>query len=151
MENELNMGYNIYVYHDMTHKYTNPLLIPITKYIQKGWTYEVKLTEDNGLPMPNKNIHLTINSNTYSSTTNNQGIAKFILNLNPGTYNVKSSYGSTERTRTLTVNPANNGIETILTPLTTTLWTNDNFSVKLKIKIQMPRYLIKILYFMLMG
>ena len=134
MENELNMGYNIYVYHDMTHKYTNPLLIPITKYIQKGGTYEVKLTEDNGLPMPNKNIHLTINSNTYSSTTNNQGIAKFILNLNPGTYNVKSSYGSTERTRTLTVNPANNGIETILTPLTTTLWTNDNFSVKLKNK-----------------
>lgn len=114
--------------------FTNPLLIPITKYIQKGGTYEVKLTEDNGLPMPNKNIHLTINSNTYSSTTNNQGIAKFILNLNPGTYNVKSSYGSTERTRTLTVNPANNGIETILTPLTTTLWTNDNFSVKLKNK-----------------
>lgn len=134
IENGLNLGYNIYVYHDMTHKYTNPILIPITKYIQQGGTYEVKLAEDNGLPMPNKNIQLTINSATYTSTTNNQGIAKFTLNLNPGTYSVKSSYGSLEKTRTLIVNSVNNGVETIINPLTTVLWTNNPFKIELKNK-----------------
>ncbi|WP_400223312.1 transglutaminase domain-containing protein [Methanobrevibacter smithii] len=134
IENGLSLGYNIYVYHDMVHKYTNPLLIPITKNIQKGGIYEVKLSEDNGLPIPNKNIQLTINSATYTATTNNQGIAKFTLNLNPGTYSVKSSYGSLEKTRTLIVNPVNNGIETIITPLTTTLWTNNPFKIELKNK-----------------
>ena len=134
MENGLNLGYSIYVYHDMVHSYSNPILIPITKYIQKGGVYEVKLAEDNGLPIPNKNIRLTINSATYTSTTNKQGIAKFTLNLNPGTYTVKSSYGSLEKTRTLTINAANNGLETIINPLNTTLWTNDVFKVQLKNK-----------------
>ena len=134
IENGLSQGYNIYVYHDMTHKYTNPILIPITKYIQQGGTYEVKLAEDNGLPIPNKNIQLTINSATYTATTNNQGIAKFTLNLNPGTYNVKSSYGSVEKTRTLIVNSVNNGVETIINSLTTVLWTNNPFKIELKNK-----------------
>lgn len=131
--NGLSMSYDIFVYHDMVHSQNNLKITPITKYIQKGGVYKVKLTEDNGLPMSGRSVQININSGAYvySATTNNQGIAQFTLNLNPGTYNIKASYGGYETTRSLIISAANNGFETEIIPITTSLWTGEKFSVKL--------------------
>lgn len=131
--NGLNMGYNIYVYHDMVHNETNPLLIPVQKYIQKNDWYSIKLTENNGLPMSGKSITIKINPGTYTytATTNRDGIANFRLNLNPGTYNITASYNNVKKSRIMHISSANNGLETVITPLTTAVKKGDYFQVKL--------------------
>jgi transglutaminase-like putative cysteine protease len=52
--------------------------------------------------------------------------------LNPGTYTVKTSYGSSpEKNRTLVVTPSSTKTETLLTPLSSALWTGQIFKAKL--------------------
>ncbi|WP_409200281.1 transglutaminase domain-containing protein [Methanobrevibacter sp. DSM 116169] len=121
----------IQVYHYVADNLNNVLITPITKYIQKEEKYQVKLTQDNGLPLINKNIQITINNSNYNAYTNDQGIASIDLKLNPGTYDVKVKFEETGISRELIVTGLNKGIETLLTPLTTVISKDETFDVKL--------------------
>lgn len=56
--------------------------------------YEVTLTDsDANTTLANRSLNVVINNVTYANTTNDDGIAFFNLNLNPGTYNSTATFG----------------------------------------------------------
>lgn len=60
--------------------------------IVKGNDFTVKLTGDNGSAITNKSVQFTVNTNKYNSTTDDNGVARFKISLNPGTYTIKYSF-----------------------------------------------------------
>ena len=60
--------------------------------IVKGNDFSVKLTDNNGTAIANKTIKFTVNKDTNNATTDNDGVAKLKITLNPGTYTVKYSF-----------------------------------------------------------
>jgi Zn/Cd-binding protein ZinT len=60
--------------------------------IVKGNDFSVKLTDNNGTAIANKTIKFTVNKDTSNATTDNDGVAKLKITLNPGTYTVKYSF-----------------------------------------------------------
>lgn len=59
-----------------------------TNYI-KGNSFDVNLLDENGTGMANKSVYFKINGVTTQIFTNEKGTAKFLLNLNKGTYTIK--------------------------------------------------------------
>lgn len=56
--------------------------------INQGDNLTITLTDENGQPLANKNVHITINGQTYNKTTDNVGKTQIQINLNPGDYEV---------------------------------------------------------------
>lgn len=54
--------------------------------------YEVILKDINNNPVKNMEVHMEINGENYDIATNDDGIAKLILNLNVGEYNITYSF-----------------------------------------------------------
>lgn len=81
-----------------------PTLIPLTQFgaknVGKTFKYKVKLLNTNGKVLKNKKVKVKFNKKTYTAKTNKKGIATFTLKtpLNPGIYNVVSSYGKAKAT-----------------------------------------------------
>ena len=63
-----------------------------TSYEHNDFNYTVILFEENGYAVPNKNVTVEFLGETYSLTTNNQGIANLLLNLDEGCYDIKATY-----------------------------------------------------------
>ena len=63
-----------------------------TSYEHNDFNYTVILFEENGYAVPNKNVTIEFLGETYTLTTNNQGIANLLLNLNTGSYDIKATY-----------------------------------------------------------
>ena len=67
----------------------------VVMYYHDGSKFKVKLTNNNGKVLTNKNVKINIGGKTTVCKTNNKGIAKLSLkNINPGTYTVKYSYST---------------------------------------------------------
>ena len=64
------------------------------KNIVKGGDFSVKLTDSNGSPISNKTVKFTVNKVVSQSTTDNNGVAKVKITLNPGTYKVRYSFSA---------------------------------------------------------
>ena len=68
----------------------------LNKHYKENKDLEVKLTDEGNLGICNKTVNLIISGKTYSAQTNIDGIAKFVIGLYPGTYNVKVSFIDTD-------------------------------------------------------
>jgi len=60
--------------------------------IVKGSDFSVKLTDNSGTPIANKTVKFTLNNAQSNATTDNDGVAKLRITLNPGKYTVKYSF-----------------------------------------------------------
>lgn len=58
----------------------------IIKYYKNDTQYYALFLDGNGNPLANTNVTFNINGVFYTRTTNNQGIAKLTINLNPNEY-----------------------------------------------------------------
>ncbi len=73
-------------------KHTNVTIEPtvkgldVVKMFRNDTQYYAIFTDSQGNVLKNKDITFNINGVFYTRTTNNQGIAKMTINLNPGTY-----------------------------------------------------------------
>ena len=62
------------------------------KNIIKGNDFSVKLTDENSTGIANKTVKFTFNNVETNATTDNDGVARLKINVNPGTYTVKYSF-----------------------------------------------------------
>lgn len=60
--------------------------------IVKGNYFSVKLTDENGTGIANKTVKFILNKETSEVVTDEDGMAKLKVNVNPGTYTVKYSF-----------------------------------------------------------
>lgn len=58
----------------------------MTKYYKSNSQFEAKILDGKGNPLTNENVTFNINGVFYNRTTNQNGIAKLNINLNPGEY-----------------------------------------------------------------
>lgn len=56
--------------------------------INQGDNLTITLTDENGQPLVNKTVHITICGKTYNRTTDSVGKTQIAINLNPGEYNI---------------------------------------------------------------
>ena len=75
----------------------------VTAYQYNNFNYTIRLIEYNGIPMPNRIVNILFEGKSYNVTTNNNGIANFLLNLNTGVYQISASYKNQTVSNTLTV------------------------------------------------
>ena len=71
-----------------------------------GSQFEALILDGDGNPYPNQQVSFTINNVVYNRTTNQYGIAALTINLNSGSYLIKTTYNTYYR---------NNYIHTTLT------------------------------------
>lgn len=84
-----------------------------TIFRDKGHSFNAVLKDNNGLPMSGKTIIFKINGISYSKTTDENGIAKQNINLNPGQYSISTTYSDSTYYNSIT---KNNIIKMNLTP-----------------------------------
>ena len=60
--------------------------------IVKGKDFSVELKDSNSTPIANQTVQFTLNNVVTNAKTDDNGIAKLKINLNPGTYTVKYSF-----------------------------------------------------------
>ena len=70
--------------------------VPFYTIYDAGDVYYVTALDENGDPIKNATIVLNINGTFYNETTDNEGIASFILYLPIGEYDVDISYGGND-------------------------------------------------------
>jgi hypothetical protein len=63
-----------------------------TGFEHNDFDYEVRLIEYNGIPMPGRTVSVFFDGNGYDVTTDSEGIARFLLNLNAGSYEIYATY-----------------------------------------------------------
>ena len=63
-----------------------------TGYEYNDFDYVIHLIEVNGIPMPNRKVTVLFNDINYTVTTNEDGIARFPLNLGSGNYAISAAY-----------------------------------------------------------
>ena len=61
-------------------------------FVEGTNTFKVLFTDTNNIPLPGKVIKLTINSRTYSATTDSNGYATFTTSLTSGEFTVSYSF-----------------------------------------------------------
>lgn len=75
-----------------------------------GDYFKIKLSDENGNALNNTKVTFTLLKNTYTRTTNGNGVASLQLNLNDGSYNIttkfagNSNYKSSSLTTQITMN-----------------------------------------------
>jgi len=60
--------------------------------VVKGSDFSVKLTDNAGSAIANKTVKFTLSNKESNATTDDSGVAKLRITLNPGTYTVKYSF-----------------------------------------------------------
>ena len=75
----------------------------VTKYYGGSERFAVTLKDLNGKPIANADIKITINGQTYTKTTDNNGETSIGINLNSEVYNVTTEYNGTKVYSTVTV------------------------------------------------
>ena len=85
---------------------TIDLSVPdVSKFYGGSERLFVTLKDKNGQPISNAEIKITINSQIYIRTTNNNGQASMAINLNGGIYNVTTDYGGVKVNSIITIVP----------------------------------------------
>ena len=78
----------------------------ITKYFRNATQYTVKVIGDNGNPVgAGEVVRFNINGVFYERTTNESGIAKLNINLNPGDYIITAEYNGSAVSNNIKVLP----------------------------------------------
>ena len=78
----------------------------LIKYYRNASQYTVKLIGDDGNPVgAGETVTFNINGVFYTRTTNESGIAKLNINLNPGQYIITAEYRECKVSNTITVLP----------------------------------------------
>ena len=78
----------------------------ITKYYRNASQYTVKVLGENGNPVgAGKTVKFNINCVIYERTTNESGIAKLNINLQPGDYIITAEYNDCRVSNNITVLP----------------------------------------------
>ena len=78
----------------------------ITKYFRNGTQYSVKVIGDDGNPVgAGEVVKFNINGVFYERTTNESGIAKLNINLNPGDYIITAEYNGSAVSNNIKVLP----------------------------------------------
>ena len=72
-------------------------------YFHDNSTFKATLKNTKGEILTNRKVTFTINNETYTGTTNNQGTASLIINLAPGTYTIKTTYKNISTTNKITI------------------------------------------------
>ena len=62
----------------------------VNKYYHGSERFTATLTKNNGKPITNVDVRISINGNTYTKTTDSNGQVSMALNLNSGEYDVKT-------------------------------------------------------------
>ena len=71
-----------------------------------GSAFEVQLVDENGSPcaLANEAVKITVAGKTYTRSTNENGVARIVINLAAGTYPVTTEYNNKTISNTITVN-----------------------------------------------
>ena len=78
----------------------------LTKYYRNDSQYYVTVLGGDGKPVgAGKTVKFNINGVIYERKTNEKGIAKMNINLNPGTYIITAEYGGFKHSNTINVLP----------------------------------------------
>ncbi|WP_407414459.1 Ig-like domain-containing protein, partial [Methanobrevibacter sp.] len=72
-------------------------------YFHDNSTFKATLKNTKGELLTNRKVTFSINNETYTGTTNNQGTASLIINLAPGTYTIKTTYKNITITNKITI------------------------------------------------
>ncbi|WP_409199508.1 Ig-like domain repeat protein [Methanobrevibacter sp. DSM 116169] len=78
-------------YYNVTVK-TNILGENLVKYYQNASKYNVTIFDDIGNPLKNKNVTINIYGMFFTALSNNEGIASFDIDMNPGNYIVTATH-----------------------------------------------------------
>jgi len=70
----------------------------LTKYYKNDSQYYATFYDNDGNPLNNKTVHITINNGYYERNTNATGGIKFSINLNPGEYLLNATNPVTNET-----------------------------------------------------
>ncbi|WP_303294802.1 Ig-like domain-containing protein [Methanobrevibacter woesei] len=76
----------------------------MTKDYNKSANYTVKVLDDQGNPLANQTVTLNVNGVFYEKITDENGIARLAINLNPGKYIITASCNGAVSSSTITVN-----------------------------------------------
>ena len=75
----------------------------LTKYFRGPQGYKVRAYGDDGKVAVGVTVKITVNGKTYSVITDEEGYASLDINLNPGTYTIKSTYNGYSVSNKITV------------------------------------------------
>lgn len=76
----------------------------LTKYYKNTAEYKVKIINSNGKAVgKGKQVSFKVNGKTYKKTTDKTGYAKINVNLNPGSYTIKTTYGGCSVSNKITI------------------------------------------------
>lgn len=75
----------------------------LTMYYGAGKSYSVRVCNDNGTFEKGLKVLFKLNGKTYTKYTNANGYASLKINLKPGKYTIKASYGTTSVSNKITV------------------------------------------------
>ena len=64
----------------------------IVMYYKNGTRYVITLTDQEGTPLSNRTVTISINGEDYKRTTNENGTTSLAINLDAGNYTVSASY-----------------------------------------------------------
>ena len=76
----------------------------LTKEYNKSATYNVTVLNDNGNPVANETVTLNVNGVIYERVTDENGVARLNINLNPGNYIITATCGNSITSNKITVN-----------------------------------------------
>lgn len=91
----------------ITNKITVKSLIESSDLTMKeddGSKFNVKVLTSNGQPASNQKVVMKLNGQTYTKTSNANGIANLDINLDPGKYSITTEFGGLKNTNQITVN-----------------------------------------------
>ncbi len=77
----------------------------IVKYYRNGTQFSVTVLDENENPVENQNVTFNIAGKEYKSTTDKNGVATLVINLDPGEYIINSTYNNYTISNTITVLP----------------------------------------------
>ena len=89
--------------------------VNLTKYVGSTTPFTVLLKDSDGNLLTNQSVIININGNNYTRITNNSGVARLNINLEPSEYTITSYYNgndeypSTSTTNTITILSTING------------------------------------------
>ena len=76
----------------------------LTKEYNKSATYNVTVLDDNGNPVANETVALNVNGVIYERVTDENGVTRLNINLNPGNYIITATCGNSTTSNKITVN-----------------------------------------------
>ena len=110
-----------------------------------GSQFEALILDGDGNPYPNQQVSFTINNVVYNRTTNKYGIAALTINLNSGSYLIKTTYHTYYRNNYIhtTLPNSRTKVNTVLTILDLQRNVNQTGTINVKLTDNSANVLVK--------